>query len=75
MRINVLNLSIGGPDFHDQPFIDKVSAYQQRAMAHKSRIAYQLPFSSHMQGMLSYVELNAVRAIASPDYAAYFPRT
>jgi hypothetical protein len=23
-RINVLNLSIGGPDFMDQPFVDKV---------------------------------------------------
>ena len=24
-RIDVLNLSIGGPDFLDQPFVDKVS--------------------------------------------------
>ena len=24
-KINVLNLSIGGPDFMDQPFVDKVS--------------------------------------------------
>lgn len=23
-KINVLNLSIGGPDFMDQPFVDKV---------------------------------------------------
>jgi len=23
-KINVLNLSIGGPDFLDQPFVDKV---------------------------------------------------
>jgi membrane-bound transcription factor site-1 protease len=23
-RMNILNLSIGGPDYHDQPFIDKV---------------------------------------------------
>ena len=26
-RIDVLNLSIGGPDFLDQPFVDKVSSY------------------------------------------------
>ena len=25
-KINVLNLSIGGPDFLDQPFVDKVTA-------------------------------------------------
>lgn len=24
-KINILNLSIGGPDFMDQPFVDKVS--------------------------------------------------
>jgi len=24
-KVNVLNLSIGGPDFMDQPFVDKVS--------------------------------------------------
>ena len=23
-KVNVLNLSIGGPDFMDQPFVDKV---------------------------------------------------
>ena len=26
-RIDVLNLSIGGPDFLDQPFVDKVSCH------------------------------------------------
>ena len=26
-RINVLNLSIGGPDFLDQPFVDKVTQH------------------------------------------------
>ena len=24
-RMNILNLSIGGPDYRDQPFIDKVN--------------------------------------------------
>lgn len=24
-KVNVLNLSIGGPDFMDQPFVDKVN--------------------------------------------------
>lgn len=27
-KINVLNLSIGGPDFMDHPFVDKVCACQ-----------------------------------------------
>ena len=27
-KINVLNLSIGGPDFMDKPFVDKVSVVQ-----------------------------------------------
>ena len=26
-KIHVLNLSIGGPDFMDQPFVDKVSGF------------------------------------------------
>ena len=26
-KVNVLNLSIGGPDFMDQPFVDKVNVY------------------------------------------------
>ena len=26
-KVNVLNLSIGGPDFMDQPFVDKVSVH------------------------------------------------
>lgn len=26
-KVHVLNLSIGGPDFMDQPFIDKVLIY------------------------------------------------
>lgn len=25
-KVNVLNLSIGGPDFMDQPFVEKVGA-------------------------------------------------
>lgn len=29
-KINVLNLSIGGPDFLDQPFVDKVSECEER---------------------------------------------
>jgi membrane-bound transcription factor site-1 protease len=26
-EVDVLNLSIGGPDFMDQPFVDKVWSY------------------------------------------------
>ena len=31
-RINVLNLSIGGPDFLDQPFVDKVGYITLRTL-------------------------------------------
>lgn len=30
-KVNVLNLSIGGPDFMDQPFVDKVCDCEQKA--------------------------------------------
>lgn len=28
-KVHVLNLSIGGPDFQDQPFVDKVNGYNR----------------------------------------------
>lgn len=31
--IDVLNLSIGGPDFQDEPFVDKVGDFFVRAHA------------------------------------------
>jgi hypothetical protein len=54
-KVHVLNLSIGGPDFMDQPFIDKVQIFVAVARATERSIRSLVGMGYHVEQYYSRI--------------------
>ena len=71
-RINILNLSIGGPDFLDQPFIDKVLELSANKVIMVSAIGNDGPLYGTLNNPADQSDVIGVGGINSNDVVAKF---
>ncbi|XP_075163692.1 membrane-bound transcription factor site-1 protease isoform X2 [Haematobia irritans] len=71
-KINILNLSIGGPDFMDRPFTDKVSELSANKIVIVSAIGNDGPLYGTLNNPGDQSDVIGVGAINSDDRVAKF---
>jgi hypothetical protein len=77
-RIHVLNLSIGGPDFQDRPFVEKVWEMSANNIIVVSAIGNEGPlygYSPHLVVQIFLVKYLAIDWLESRELFSPVPRT
>ena len=71
-RVNVLNLSIGGPDFNDRPFVDKVLELSANRIVVVSAIGNDGPLYGTLNNPADQMDTIGVGGLNADDSLAYF---
>lgn len=71
-RVHILNLSIGGPDFRDEPFLDKVRECAANGIIIVSAIGNDGPLHGTLNNPADMAEAVGVGGTAGPDAIAPF---
>lgn len=71
-KVNVLNLSIGGPDFMDQPFVDKVWELTANGVVMVSAIGNDGPLYGTLNNPADQMDVIGVGGINFEDHIARF---
>ena len=71
-KINVLNLSIGGPDFMDHPFVDKVWELTANRVIMVSAIGNDGPLYGTLNNPADQMDVIGVGGITYDDHIARF---
>ncbi|XP_048576639.1 membrane-bound transcription factor site-1 protease-like isoform X1 [Nematostella vectensis] len=71
-KLNVLNLSIGGPDFMDQPFVDKVWELTANGVVMVSAIGNDGPLYGTLNNPADQMDVIGVGGINFDDHLARF---
>ncbi|KAK3746384.1 hypothetical protein QZH41_018216 [Actinostola sp. cb2023] len=71
-KLNVLNLSIGGPDFMDQPFVDKVWELTANGVVMVSAIGNDGPLYGTLNNPADQMDVIGVGGITFEDHIARF---
>ncbi|XP_031562953.1 membrane-bound transcription factor site-1 protease-like, partial [Actinia tenebrosa] len=71
-KLNVLNLSIGGPDFMDQPFVDKVWELTANGVVMVSAIGNDGPLYGTLNNPADQMDVIGVGGINFDDHIARF---
>ena len=70
--VDVLNLSIGGPDFHDRPFVDKVLELSANRIVVVSAIGNDGPLYGTLNNPADQMDTIGVGGLNADDTLAYF---
>ena len=71
-RVHVLNLSIGGPDFHDRPFVDKVQEMSANGITVVSAIGNDGPLYGTLNNPADQMDVIGVGGLNADDSVAHF---
>ena len=71
-RVHVLNLSIGGPDFHDRPFVDKVLEMSANRIVVVSAIGNDGPLYGTLNNPADQMDVIGVGGLNGDDSVAPF---